>query len=262
VTQATYTSRVAQGRPVRAGSAEAPGRVQWVRRFTPKGAAALLTLVPLARALHPMHLDALTEPGTGPQPTNPTTDPVQPASDNGGDNGGYSQGVNWPIQNGDQGTSPPILGGTNGITDPGYSQGVNYPIQNGDQGGSAATPTVRQAQLMLSGWAKLHPADVIPKDYGQQLTDLDGSIGARFSMGLASYQRWQNAQPMRSALRTDGQLDQQTYDMLTIDCLPGSKLQPKPGTDSSAGTAAGIGVGTVAVVGLGALALWKLGVFR
>jgi hypothetical protein len=229
-----------------------------VRRFTPAARAALLRVVPLAAALPHAHLDGLTVPGTGAQPTNPAPDPAQPASN--GSTPGYSQGVNYPIQNGDQtpGTSPPILGGTNGITDPGYSQGVNYPILNGDQGGAGPTggnATVRQAQLLLAAWAKAHPSD--GGDFGTNLADFNGLVSPRFTQGLARYQGWHNRQNLAPTLRSDGQLDQATYDALIQD-TSGTLAQHAPGAAQTPSTSSSSSSTTGTVVALGAvgLAVW------
>ena len=80
----------------------------------------------------------------------------------------------------------------------------------------------------------LNPGAATPADYGS-VADLTGTTTTRFISALASYQKWHNARTPASTVRTDGVLDQPTYQALFADTAapmippgPGAVPWPKP----------------------------------
>lgn len=102
-----------------------------------------------------------------------------------------------------------------------------------------------QFQILAGAWAKKTGA----ADYGD-LADFTGIATDRFDHAIAAFQPWANKQ-MGLALRTDGILDQQTYDALAKWADQALEVTPAP---SAGGGGAGIlfiGVAAVALMAMG-----------
>lgn len=77
---------------------------------------------------------------------------------------------------------------------------------------------LRQAQVMVAAWFKRNGmAD--PPDYAASPSEFDGLMGPRTRRAFSLFQRTMNLRA-KLGLRTDGTLDQATYDALTRETIP------------------------------------------